>query len=75
MSRTKDKAFAPCPLCGRPPHLTIYAPNMGWAYCKGTLFRPHEELLTNVGYMQPSELIKRLADNWISILGIRRAGK
>ena len=62
--RTEDKAFFPCPICGKRPYVTYYLPNCGWAECNGTLFHRHDKLLTIVGFERPSKLISKLAHEW-----------
>jgi len=62
--RTTDERFVPCPICGRKPYVNYYPPNVGWVMCRGTFFRPHDAIMAEVQYEQPSKLTQTLASKW-----------
>lgn len=62
--RTNDVAFFPCPICGRKPYVIYYPPNYGVAFCNGTFFYPHDQIVASVLYEDSSSLVKRLASDW-----------
>ena len=62
--RTNDKAFFPCPICGKKPYVGYYPPNGGWATCAGTIFHPHDVINAYVRWENPSKLVRTLASKW-----------
>lgn len=72
MKRTLDVAFFECPICGKKPYVETYDVNVAWAFCKGYGFRRHKKVSVFVPYERPSNLIKRLAQEW-NQLGYREA--
>lgn len=62
--RIYDKGFFNCPICGKPPYVTIHPPNVAWAECKGSFLRRHGRLVAITVCGSPSHLIKELGLNW-----------
>lgn len=71
MARTLDKAFFPCPICGKQPHVHTYDMCCGYATCKGGMFSRHKRVWVSVGDEQPSKLIESISRKW-NQLGFRQ---
>ena len=72
MKRTRDVAFLGCPICGKQPYVDIYDVTVSWAFCKGHGFHRHKKVCVFVPHEQPSNLLKRLAQEW-NQLGFRES--
>lgn len=69
MKRTEDKAYLPCPICGKPPKINYwYPPNSGTAHCDGRIFKRHTRIEAVVEYEQPSKLVKTLVTKWTDVI-------
>ena len=55
-----------CPICGRPPKIHTYAPDIATASCKGYGFHRHKKISVTI-YSNPSELYKKLQNHWNQI--------
>lgn len=64
MKRTRDVGFFECPICGRKPYIDTYDVTVAWAFCKGYGFHRHKKVYAIVQYEPPSNLLKRLAQEW-----------
>lgn len=68
MKRTCDIAFSECPICGKKPYVETFDVTVAWAFCKGYGFRRHKKVCVFIPYEQPSNLLKRLAQEWNQLL-------
>ena len=64
MKRTRDVAFFECPICGKKPYVETYDVTVAQAFCKGYGFYRHAKVHVFVPYERPSNLLKRLAQEW-----------
>lgn len=64
MRRTDDATFFTCPICGKKPYVKTYEMNAGYAVCKGHGFHRHKRILVIASFVQPSKLLKTLAEKW-----------